>query len=108
MRPIHSLAFAAAFALAPLASGFAASGSDVSPATTRAAVPGPVSNKAFGETKGYSQSPTNGVAGGGMASGGGIKAGGQSRQSAVTTLPADAMHAAGSSGVWDGVKLGGD
>ncbi|WP_158804582.1 MULTISPECIES: hypothetical protein [unclassified Acidisoma] len=88
MRPIHSLVFAAALALAPPAASFAASGSDVSPATTRAAVAGPVSNKPFGETKGYSLSPTNGAAGGGMASSGGIKAGGQSRQLAVTTSTA--------------------
>jgi hypothetical protein len=88
MRSLRSLALAAAFALTPLAASFAASGSDVPPATTRAAVAGPVSNKVFGETKSYSLSPTSGAAGGGMASSGGIKAGGQGRQTKITASPA--------------------
>jgi len=81
----HLCSFAAAIVLffsPPLiAAGLAQSsgGSDVPPATARAAVPGAVSNGAIGTTVGNSLSPVSGTGGGGMATASGIKAGGSDK-----------------------------
>jgi hypothetical protein len=81
MRRFHSLAIAAALLFAPpmITASFAQSaggGSDVPPATARAAMPGAVSNGVMGTTVGDSLSPTSGTAGGGMTTASGMKAGG--------------------------------
>jgi hypothetical protein len=81
MRHIRSFAFATALLVSPplitasLAQS-AGSGSDVPPATARAAVPGAVSNGTMGTTVGDSLSPTSGTAGGGMTTASGMKPGG--------------------------------
>jgi len=84
MRHLRTLVFASAIILSPplMAASFAQSsggGSDVPPATARAAVPGAVSNGTMGTTTGMSVSPTSGTAGGGMATASGMKAGGANR-----------------------------
>ncbi len=81
MRQFRSLAIATALLFAPplITASFAQSsggGSDVPPATARAAVPGAVSNGTLGTKTGYSLSPTSGTAGGGMTTASGMKAGG--------------------------------
>jgi hypothetical protein len=81
MRHLRSFAIATALLFAPplVTASFAQSsggGSDVPPATSRAAVPGAVSNGTMGTTVGMSTSPTSGTAGGGMTTASGMKAGG--------------------------------
>jgi hypothetical protein len=84
MRQICFFAVASAFILLPgtFTASFAASGSDVPPATTRSAFPGPTTNGAT-QTSSSSYSPTNGTGGGGMGSASGRKLGGQDRKSKV-------------------------
>jgi len=88
MRQIHALAIASAFILLPatFTASFAqsGSGSDVPPATTRSAFPGPTTNGAT-QTSSNSLSPTSGTGGGGMGSASGRKLGGQDRKSKVVT-----------------------
>jgi len=88
MRQLRSLFIASAFLLAPPAIGVSVaqsnSGSDVPPATQRAASPGAVSNGTLGTTTGNSLSPTSGTGGGGMSAGSGVKAGGMAHASKMT------------------------
>jgi hypothetical protein len=81
MRHLRSLVIASALLISPplITASLAQSsggGSDVPPATARAAVPGAVSNGAMGTTTGDSVSPTSGTGGGGMTTASGMKAGG--------------------------------
>ncbi len=81
MRQLRSFAIATALIVSPpfITASFAQSsggGSDVPPATARAAVPGAVSNGAMGTTTGASLSPVSGTGGGGMTTASGMKAGG--------------------------------
>jgi hypothetical protein len=78
MRHFRALAMASALFLASgaLTASLAQSGSDVPPATDRAASPGAVSNGQLGTTTGNSLSPTSGTAGGGLSTASGMKAGG--------------------------------
>jgi hypothetical protein len=84
MRHFRSLAIASALLISPplVTASLAQSsggGSDVPPATARAAVPGAVSNGTMGTTTGDSVSPTSGTGGGGMTTGSGMKAGGMDK-----------------------------
>ena len=85
MRRLSSFALAASFLVAPplVTASFAQSsggGSDVPPATARAAVAGPVTHGSVGTSNNLSTRPMNGVAaGGGMATASGMKAGGNNR-----------------------------
>jgi hypothetical protein len=79
MRQLRRFAAAIVLLFSPplIAAALAQSGgSDVPPATARAAVPGAVSNGTLGTTVGNSLSPVSGTGGGGMATASGIKAGG--------------------------------
>jgi hypothetical protein len=78
MRHFRALTMASALFLASgaLTASLAQSGSDVPPATNRAASPGAVSNGQLGTTTGNSLSPTSGTAGGGLSTASGMKAGG--------------------------------
>jgi hypothetical protein len=81
MRQLRRFAAAIVLLFSPplITAGLAQSsggGSDVPPATARAAVPGAVSNGTLGTTVGNSLSPVSGTGGGGMATASGIKAGG--------------------------------
>jgi hypothetical protein len=80
MRHLRSFAVASALLFSPplISASLAQSsgGSDVPPATARAASPGAVSNGTMGTTIGASLSPTSGTAGGGMTTASGMKAGG--------------------------------
>ncbi|WP_159013637.1 hypothetical protein [Acidisoma sp. S159] len=102
MRHFRALAMASAFFLAPagITATLAASGSDVPPATNRAASPGAVSNGQLGTVTGNSVSPTSGTAGGGLSSANGQKAGGAAhrrrhryhhKKSTSTMAPAGTM-----------------
>ena len=64
-------------------SGSGGGGSDIPKATTQAASPGATTNGTLGTKVGSSMSPTNGTQGGGISTGGGMKAGGQNRKSKV-------------------------
>jgi hypothetical protein len=87
MRYLPSFTIAAALLFAPplITASFAQSGSDVPPATARAAVPGPVAKGTIGTHTGYSVSPTSGTAGGGMATNSGMKAGGMAKSTVKKT-----------------------
>jgi hypothetical protein len=81
MRHIRSFAIATALIFSPplITASFAQSsggGSDVPPATARAAFPGATSNGSLGTSTGSSVSPTSGTGGGGLATASGMKAGG--------------------------------
>ena len=81
MRHLRSYAIASALLFSPplITASLAQSsggGSDVPPATSRAAVPGAVSNGTMGTTTGDSVSPTSGTGGGGMTTASGMKMGG--------------------------------
>ncbi|WP_419760449.1 hypothetical protein [Acidisoma sp.] len=81
MHHLRSLAIASALLFAPplITASMAQSsggGSDVPPATARAAFPGATSNGAMGTSTGTSLSPTSGTGGGGMATASGMKEGG--------------------------------
>ena len=81
MRYLRSFAIASALLFAPplITASLAAGGSDVPPATARAAFPGATTNGTMGTRTGASLSPTSGTAGGGMATKSGMKMGGQNR-----------------------------
>jgi hypothetical protein len=86
MRHLRSFAIASALLFSPplITASLAQSsggGSDVPPATARAASPGAVSNGTMGTTIGASLSPTSGTAGGGMTTASGMKAGGADKSS---------------------------
>jgi hypothetical protein len=81
MRHLRSFAIATALLFSPplITASLAQSaggGSNIPPATARAAVAGAVSNGTLGTTVGSSLSPTSGTAGGGMATASGMKVGG--------------------------------
>ena len=84
MRHIRSFAIATALLFSPplITASLAQSsggGSDVPPATSRAAFPGATSNGTMGTTTGSSLSPTSGTGGGGVSTASGMKAGGSDR-----------------------------
>ena len=83
MRHLRSFAIATALLFSPplMTASLAQSsgGSDVPPATARAASPGAVSNGTLGTTVGNSLSPTSGTAGGGMTTASGMKMGGTAK-----------------------------
>ena len=81
MRQLRSFAIATALLFSPplITASFAQSsggGSDVPPATARAAFPGATSNGTMGTAVGNSLSPTSGTGGGGMTTASGMKSGG--------------------------------
>jgi hypothetical protein len=81
MRHLRSFAIATALLFSPplITASLAQSsggGSDVPPATARAAFPGATSNGALGTSTNTSLSPTSGTGGGGMTTASGMKAGG--------------------------------
>jgi hypothetical protein len=84
---LRNMALVAVTLLSAAATGVdtasAHSGSDIPPATTRSAFPGATTNGALGTKFGDSYSPTNGTRGGGMATAGGMKAGGLDRLSRI-------------------------
>ena len=81
MRHLRSFAIASVLLFSPplITASLAAGGSDIPPATARAAFPGATSNGSMGTTVGNSVSPVSGTAGGGMSTASGMKAGGQDR-----------------------------
>jgi len=83
MQIMRTTILAAAIAALPLAASWAQGSSDVQPQTQRAAVAGATTNS--GSATGLSTSPTNGTAGGGMATESGKQAGGMAKQNKVLT-----------------------
>jgi hypothetical protein len=84
MRHLRSFAIATALLFAPplITASLAQSsggGSDVPPATARAAFPGATSNGQLGTSTGDSLSPTSGTGGGGLTTASGMKAGGANK-----------------------------